>query len=34
MKEILFNRIMMQQDSFQFSGDIVFRDWKVMLENI
>jgi hypothetical protein len=34
MKEILVDRIKMEQDSFYSSGDNVFRDRKLMLENI
>jgi len=34
MKEMLVNRIKMEQNSFYSSGDTVFRDWKLMLENI
>ena len=34
MKEALVHRIKMEQDSFYFSDDIVFRDWKLILDNI
>jgi len=34
MSGMLVNRIKLEQDSFYSSGDTVFRDWKLMLENI